>query len=273
MPTRLPGRRARGGAGILKAWEKDRIAGWLIEGYSVMEVYGRCLDYGIEPPQEQAIYRILNSEAVQAGLRDRKAEESKNRIASIAARTSERQEILNRLKITVKERADEYAGFVAGGASGLIVLSDKKTIRTSETDYDTVDIYKTDGVILENWRGVLSDQEKSDAALRRNLREERDRTRVDERHEQESDIRELTIAELRAKIEALEAEKARRETSSYQAPSFSEFIVEKLPAPDRPEVKDVAESEQDEGATPEIPWILEDEEKTASQEPRTEALE
>jgi len=261
MPTRLPGRRAAHRGGALKAWEKARIEEWLIEGLSVMEVYAQCLDNGIEPPIEHALYRILNSEPVQTGLRERKAEESKHRIARIAARTAERQEILNRVKITVKERADEYAGFVPGGESGLIVLSDKKTIRTSEVDYDTVDIYKTDGTILENWRGVLSDQEKADAALRRNLREERDRTRVDERHGQQAEIRDLSVQKLELEVERLRAElEALRKQGgeNYEPPTFPAVVVSQLPAPERAR-EAVEDDDEDEGTDPEPPVMPEGE--------------
>jgi hypothetical protein len=276
MPTRLPGRRAVGRGGNLKPREKAQIEEWFIEGFSVMEVYAQCLDNGIEPPVEQALYRILNSESVQTGLRERKALEAKSRIARIAARTAERQDILDRIKTTVGARAEEYTGFVPGGESGLVVLSDKKTIRTGVEGYDTVDIYKTDAALLEQWRGVLADQEKADEALRRNLRFERDRTRMDERHDQESELREQT-----GEIREIEKQKLQLELDlltkapegSYQPPTFPEVILERLPDPVRPASADVPDTEEQEAATPEIPWILEDMEKPASQEGATEALE
>lgn len=249
MPTTMPGRRPVGRGGNLKPWERAKIEEWFISGNSALQVYAECLDNGIEPPVEQALYKILNSEPVQAGLRERKALEAKNRIARIAARTAERQDILDRIRGTVESRADEYAGFVPGGEQGLVVLSDKKTIRTSEVDYDTVDIYKTDTGLLEQWRGVIADQEKADEALRRNLRVERDRTRTDERHDQESELRELEREKLALELEAMKS----APEGTYKPPSFPEVIVEALPIVQRPESATAVDTEEDEGATPEIP--------------------
>lgn len=284
MPTRLPGRRAAHRGGALKPWERARIEEWFIEGLSVLEVYGQCLDNGIEPPIEHALYKILNSEPVQSGLRERKALEAKHRIARIAARTAERQDILDRIRGTVDARAGEYAGFVAGGDQGLVVLSDKKTIRTGESDYDTVNIYKTDTGLIEQWRSVIADQEKADEALRKNLRLERDRTRADERHDQESELREQTgelreveLATKRYELEAIELERSRSAEGAYLAKTFPNVIVERLENPNRAASESDVVEEEDEVVTPAIPWQMlqnqGDSEKPASQEGATEALE
>jgi hypothetical protein len=268
MPTRLPGRRAAHRGGALKPLEREAIEKWFVQGLTVVEVYARCLDEGIQPPVEQVLYRILNSATVQEGLRKRREKESKRSIASIVRRTASREKLLGKIERTVDARADAYAELIPGGEEGLVVFVDRKSVlvgKDSEgnSEYETVDVYKTDGAIIEQWRGVLSDQEKSDAALLKNLRgEEREDQEADLR-EQSGELRELERKALELELEKkrLEVEKLRAELEAmkaapegtYQAPSFPEVIVEALPVVQRPESATSVDAEEDEGATPEIP--------------------
>jgi hypothetical protein len=174
MPVRLPGRRVVGKGGALKPLEKARIAEWFIAGNNVVQVYAECLDNGIDPPHNETLYRILNSAEVQDGLRTRLTKERKKSISSIVRRTTSRNALLEKIEKTVEARGEHYAGFVPGGEQGLVVLSDRKTVKTGADDYDTVDIYKTDTGIIAAWDTVLNSQEKSDQALRKNLRDDRE---------------------------------------------------------------------------------------------------
>ena len=116
MPVRLPGRRAAFGGGVLKQWEREQIEAWLVEGFTVVEVYAKCLDNGIQPPHNESLYRILNSATVQQQLKSRKAAEAGSRIAQIAERTRSRQKLLAKIEGTVEARADEYAELIPGGS-------------------------------------------------------------------------------------------------------------------------------------------------------------
>lgn len=282
MPVRLPGRRAVGRGGNLKPWEKARIVEWFVSGKSVIQVYAECLDNGIAPPHNETLYRILNSPEVQEALRTRKAEESRQSITSIVRRTESRNDLLGRIERTVQKRAKKYKDVDGGGDEGLIVLSDQKSVLVGKdpdgkSQYDKVDIYKTDTAIIEQWRGVLTDQEKSDAALRRNLRDEEREDQEADLRAQTGEIREIELATKRYEMEAIEAERARSAEGAYEPKRFPNVIVEKLENPNRPASLDEDTAEEDEVVTPEIPWqLLEnqgDGEKPASQEGATEALE
>lgn len=278
MPIRLPGRRAVGRGGNLSDEEKRRIEEWFVAGHTVLEVYGLLQDNGIPPPQDKALYAILNSLSVQQQIRSRRAAEAGSRIAQIAERTRSRNRLLEKIEKTVEARGDAYAELIPGGEHGLQVFSDRKSVlvgRDSDgnSDYETVDVYKTDTGLIEAWDRVLNSQEKSDQALRRNMREIQCDEHEAAMRELERKRLELEVEQLRAKIAALEAEKALAASGQYQPPSFPEVIVEKLPDPVRPASVEMPDTEQDEAATPEIPWILEDLEKPASQEGATEALE
>ena len=174
MPIGLPTKRGSTPGNQMSEWEREKIIEWLQEGYSVIEVYHRCEDEGFPPPSEQAITYHLRSEAVQSVLRARKAAEKGLRIASLVERSKVRDSLLSRIELLLNERAAENAGFVAGGESGLVVLTDKKSVvvgRTAEsTDYQVFDIYKTDTALMSELRAVLKDQDDSDDRLRRSLR-------------------------------------------------------------------------------------------------------
>lgn len=256
MPTKLPGRRPIGKAGALQARERTAIEGWFIEGLSVAEVYAKCIDEGIDPPIEHALYRIRASEPVQQGLRARVAAEAGSRIARIAERTRDRQRLRDGLERVLEERADHYAGFVPGGDSGLVVLTDVKTIRTGPEDYDRVDIHKLDAALIEQWRGLLNDQEKSDEAVRRNMRQKRIQQLGEQRHEQEAQLRLLDITKRQAEVTQIELDAKRNADGTYQPPTFPAVIVERLPDPVRPPELDLGFDEPDESAVPEVPWPL-----------------
>lgn len=208
MPTRLPGRRAAHRGGALNTDEKQKIGNWFIEGFSVIEVYERCIDHGIDPPVEHALYRILNSEPIQQGLRARRAAEAGSRIAQIAERTRSRNLLLAKIEATVEARSEEYAGFVPGGDQGLVVLSDKKTVMVEKIAdkaiYETFDTYKTDTGIIEQWRGVLNDQDNSDDRLRKNLR-----TSEEHRLRMEAMAQQMEINESQQEIAEIELDQAR----------------------------------------------------------------
>lgn len=275
MPVRLPGRRAVGRGGNLKPWEKARIVEWFIEGKNVVQVYGECLDNGIAPPHNETLYKILNTPEVQEGLRARRAKELKKSIASISRRTASRDDLLGRIERTVQKRAKKYETVDGGGDEGLIVLADQKSVLVAKdadggATYDKIDIYKTDTGILEQWRGVLTEQERADAALRKNLRgEEREDQEADLR-EQTGEIRDLEKQKIQAELEKallelaqLRAEAKRMsEGGGYQPPTFPAVIVEKLENPNRAAVVAEEESAQEEGVDPEIPWMLLQEEET-----------
>jgi hypothetical protein len=221
------------------------------------------LDSGILPPVDHTLYGILNSEGVQQQIRTRKAALAGSRIAQIVERTKSRDKILSKIEATVEARADEYAGFVPGGEHGLVVRTDRKAVKVGE-EWDTFDIYKADTSLIEQWRGVLADQAAADEALRKSLRGEA-RALADQELKQSAvavaslsrQKLELEVERLRLELEELRAQSKRNAEGTYAAPSFPHVIVERLPDPVRPESasEDTTEDE-DEGATPEIPWPL-----------------
>lgn len=75
----------------------------------------------------------------------------------------------------------------------------------------------------------------------------------------------LEVAKREAEAADREAEQARNAAGGYQPPTFPAVIVERLPATIRPESQE-ADTEQDEGATPEIPWIMAQETATAEKQ-------
>lgn len=277
MPIRLPGRRAANRGGALNENERKRIEDWFVAGHTVLEVYSLLLDNGILPPQEKVLYGILNSQSVQQQLKSRRAAEAGSRIAQIAERTRSRNRLLEKIEKTVEARGDAYAELIPGGEYGLVVHSDRKSSMVGKDEDGPIlvhfDVFKTDGAMIEAWDRVLSSQEKSDQALRRNMREIQCGEHEAAMRDLERQRLELEVQALRAKIQEMEAEQLRQSKAAYQPPTFPEVILEKLPDPVRPASLDVPDTEEDEAAVPEIPWILEGLEKPGPQEAATEVQE
>lgn len=201
MPIGLPTKRSSRPVKLTE-WEREKIIEWLIEGCTIIEIYHRCADEGFPPPSEQAITYHLRSERVQSALRERRKAERQYSISSFVRRTQVREELLGRIAVLMSERAEENAGFTAGGATGLVTLADKKSVirgRTADsTDYETYDIYKADTALMSELRAVLRDQDESDARLLHLMRHK-------ERHDVEMESRLLDLEVADIELTALKA--------------------------------------------------------------------
>lgn len=183
MPRARSGTRRVGAPGHLRAVEKEQLRAWLAEGCSVAEVWARCVDEGIEPPQETALYRILNEPETQSMLASAQAAGRARRIGRIAERIAQRQRFSDKLEDLVEGRAEEYAGFAPGGETGLVVKSNIKIVSTGpETPPDIIPIYSYDKAVVDSVLDLQREQAAEEERLRRNRRADEKQAREIERH-------------------------------------------------------------------------------------------
>ena len=183
MPRVRNGTRRSGGAGHLRSAEKEQLRAWLAEGCSVAEVWARCVDEGIEPPQETILYRILNEPETQSMLASAQAAGRARRIGRIAERIAQRQRFSDKLEDLVEGRAEEYAGFAPGGETGLVVKSNIKIVGTGpETPPEIIPIYSYDKSVVDSVLDLQREQAAEEERLRRNRRADEKQAREIERH-------------------------------------------------------------------------------------------
>lgn len=189
MPRVRNGTRRSGAAGHLRTAEKEQLRAWLAEGCSVAEVWARCVDEGIDPPQETALYRILNEPETQSMLASAQAAGRARRIGRIADRIRQRQRLSDRLDDLVEDRAAEYGGFAPGGDTGLVVLHDYKIVGNGQdVPPDKIPIYKFDKAVVDSVLDLQREQAAEEERLRRNRRADAREAREIERHELDMDL-------------------------------------------------------------------------------------